>query len=68
MELTTENKAYIDSLSHYQLLSKIRFSPSGDPWFQGDTGTYLMERYREKRSENPDQAVRDSKDLGWGVS
>jgi len=66
MELTTENKAYIDSLSHYNLLQKIRFAPSGDKWFEGETGKYWMERYAIKRAENPGQAVADSKDLGWG--
>lgn len=66
MDLTDENKAHIDSLSHYQLLSKIRFAPGGDPWFQGETGKYWMEQYGKKRNENPGQAVQDSKDIGWG--
>jgi len=65
MELTEENKKHIDSLTHYQLLSKIRFAPSGDPWFQGETGMYWGKRREEKRAENPNQAVQDSKDIGW---
>uniref|UniRef100_A0A6M3JGX5 Uncharacterized protein n=1 Tax=viral metagenome TaxID=1070528 RepID=A0A6M3JGX5_9ZZZZ len=64
MELTPENKAHIDALSHHQLLSRIRVAPSGDPWFQGDTGKYWMSRYAEKRDENPGEAVRDSKAIG----
>jgi hypothetical protein len=66
MELTEENKKYIDSLSIKQLLSKIRFAPLGDPWFQDETGDYWMKRYTEKRDENPSEAVRASKNLGWG--
>lgn len=65
MDLTVENKAYIDSLSHYELLNKIRFAPTGDPWFQGDTGKYWMERCAVKRDENPGGAVANSKALGW---
>mgnify|MGYP001243136636 CR=1 FL=1 len=65
MDLTPENKAHIDSLTHYQLLSKTRFAPAGDPWFQGETGNYWEKRRAEKRDENPGQAVRDSKDMGW---
>ncbi len=65
MELTPENKAHIDALNHHELLSKIRFAPPGDPWFQGETGKYWMKRYAEKRDEDPGGAVRDSKDIGW---
>ena len=65
MELTEKNKAHIDSLSYQQLLSKWRFAPAGDPWFQGETGKYWGERMAAKRSEDPDGAVRASKDLGW---
>jgi len=65
MELTNENKEHIDALSHYQLLSKWRTAPVGDPWFQGETGVYWGDRMREKRDEDPDGAVLDSKALGW---
>jgi hypothetical protein len=40
MQLTEENKKYIDGLSYESLLSKWRFAPVGDKWFEGDTGTY----------------------------
>jgi hypothetical protein len=65
MELTAENKAHIDAKDHYQLLKGIRFSQSGDLWFQGETGEYWMKRYAEKKAENPGRAVQDSKDIGW---
>ena len=63
MDLTPENKAHIDSLNHYGLLSKWRFAPSGDPWFQGETGQYWGKRMNELRDKDPGQAVQDSKDL-----
>lgn len=66
MDLTPEKKAYIDSLSHYDLLRRIRFSKVGDPMFQGETGKYWMKRYAEMRDKDYEQAVRDSKDMGWG--
>ena len=65
MELTPENKKHIDSLSHEQLLSRWRFAPSGDTWFQGETGTYWGKRMEELRDANPSGAVADSKSLGW---
>lgn len=67
MDLTDENKKYIDSLSYKQLLSKWRFAPVGDPWFQGDTGDYWADRMSSLRSK-PDgnkQHVKASKELGW---
>lgn len=63
MDLTPANKVYIDSLDHFTLLQKIRYAPDGDPWFQGETGTYWLQRRNIKRDENPGQAVQDSKDL-----
>ena len=66
MDLTPENKALIDKMSYTQLLNKWRFAPSGDPWFQGETGEYWGDRMNEKRNENPGAAVQASKDIGWG--
>ena len=65
MELTEKNKAFIDSMSHRSLLSKWRFSPSGDPWFEGETGKYWGQRMKELRKKDPAQAVQDSKDLSF---
>ncbi len=65
MELTTENKKYIDSLSYESLLSHWRGAPSGDKWFEGETGTYWGKRMGELKDEDPDGAVRASKNIGW---
>lgn len=63
MQLTPELKAYIDSLSHYQLLERIRYAPCGDPYMTGEVGEYWGKRRREKRDEDPAGAVADSKAL-----
>jgi hypothetical protein len=65
MQLTDKNKAYIDSLSYEQLLSHWRFAPAGDPWFQGETGTYWSKVMSEKRKAAPDEHVKASKNIGW---
>lgn len=65
MDLTFENKQYIDSLSHYDLLRRWRFAPVGDTMFQGETGEYWGKRMAELKAKDPTQAVRDSKDLGF---
>jgi len=65
MDLTEENKNHIDNLSYEQLLSKWRFAPSGDPWFQGETGEYWGKVMAEKRSKDNDEHVRASKKIGW---
>lgn len=67
MELTQKNKDYIDSLSYESLLSRWRFSPIGDPWFQGETGDYWGKRMAEIRSQPGGQGrhVATSKFLGW---
>lgn len=63
MNLTPELKAEIDAKSHYELLSRWRYAPSGDPMFQGESGKYWGERMAEKKAEDPGQAVADSKTL-----
>lgn len=65
MELTDKRKWYIDQLSHYELLRKVRFAPAGDELMQGETGEYWLQRLAEKKAEDPAQAVADSKELGW---
>ena len=67
MELTKENKDYIDSLNIEQLLHKWRFAPVGDPWFQGDTGKYWSDRIN-LRNQNDDSYVLASKSIGWNNS
>ena len=65
MDLTPELKAQIDQKSHYQLLHKIRFGKFDDPMMGGESGHYWMERRGVLRDEDPEQAVRDSKSMGW---
>lgn len=64
MKLTPENKAKIDAMDYESLLLKWRYSPSGDPWFQGETGDYWGERMKELRSQGVDH-VGASKRIGW---
>ena len=66
MKLTKENKDHIDSLSYEQLLSRWRFAPVGDNWFQGETGKYWGERMNELRNRpgGNDKHVSASKSIG----
>jgi hypothetical protein len=64
MNLTPENKAYIDKLSYQALLSSWRFAQVGDKWFQGETGDYWGKRMRELREQGADH-VGASKAIGW---
>lgn len=63
MDLTPENKAIIDAKSYKQLLSLWRFAPSGNLWFQGQTGDYWRERMTELRDQVDHVAI--SKEIGW---
>lgn len=65
MELTPENKTIIDRYNIEYLLRQIRFSPAGNPWFQGETGKYWMKRYAELRDADPVAHTQASKRLGW---
>lgn len=67
MDLTPENKTHIDGLCYEDLLRRWRFAPSGDPWFQGDTGKYWGERMKELRSAEGGNGrhVGASKRIGW---
>lgn len=66
MDLTDKNKKHIDSLEYEGLLSRVRFAPVGDKWFQGETGDYWLKRMGELRSKEggQDEHVRASKNLG----
>lgn len=63
MDLTPENKKAIDDKSYEDLLSRWRFAPSGDPWFQGETGQYWAKRMAELRDTVDHVAI--SKKIGW---
>ena len=65
MDLSEENKKYIDKLSYYGLLERWRNSPAGDPWFQGETGKYWGERMRAMRDSGTVDHVATSKQIGW---
>lgn len=67
MKLTEENKEKIDSMSYESLLSHWRSAPSGDRWFEGETGEYWAKRMKELRSlpGGDDKHVAASKSIGW---
>jgi hypothetical protein len=67
MDLTPENKEYIDNLSYESLLRSWRHTPAGSPWFQGETGKYWGERMAELRNKpgGNESHVRASKSIGW---
>ena len=67
MKLTPERKQHIDSLGYESLLSRWRFAPAGDPWFQDETGNYWGVRMAELRAQPGGQEahVGASKRLGW---
>lgn len=65
MELTAKNKAHIDSFYYEHLLSRWRFAPIGDPWFQGETGKYWGKRLKALRDKmTTEEHVAISKKLG----
>lgn len=59
--MTPEQKQIIDSMSQYELCSKWRFAPIGDPLLAGDTGEYFRKVLQEKGGFTPEI----SKQLGW---
>ncbi len=63
MKLTSENKKTIDKMSYESLLSQWRNSPSGNPWFEGETGEYWKERMTELRETMDHVAI--SKKIGF---
>lgn len=65
MELTEANKQTIDNKSYAQLLMGWRFNAAGDPWFQGTTGEYWAKRMAQLKEQDPMEAVRASKEIGW---
>lgn len=57
---------WIDNATYEQLLSKWRFAPAGDPFFQGDVGDYYKAKMSERREEiGPDASAAASKRIGW---
>lgn len=64
MKLTPENKAHIDALSLEELLRRWRFAPSGDEWFQGETGKYWSLVMFKKRDQDGVAWTAASKKIG----
>jgi hypothetical protein len=48
--MTTEQKAWIDNATYFQLLERWRMAPIGDPMFLGDTGQYYSDTMKAKRA------------------
>lgn len=63
-DMSVEQKATIDAMSYDELLRRWRFSPIGDPFFQGETGDYFKKRFEELRNSGID-TVAASKRVGW---
>lgn len=67
MAITPELKAEIDKMTYYELLSKWRHAPLGDPLLQGESGDYFAARIKEVRANISDaDKVAASKSVGWG--
>jgi hypothetical protein len=62
--MTPQQKQMIDDMSYEHMLRLWRFSPVGDPTFQGETGEYFAKVMREKA--NQCDTVVASKLVGWG--
>ena len=59
-------RSQIAKMSYQEMLSMWRFSPSGNPLFEGKAGQYFVEKMTEKKAElEPGEAVRISKEIGW---
>lgn len=59
-------KSRIDAMSYEDLLYNWRFSPSGNPLFEGEVGDYYAARMKQKREEvGNGEAVAASKRIGW---
>lgn len=65
MLLTSKNKKIINSLNYEELLRKWRFAKFNDTWLMGETGSYWEECMIFLKRQNPEEAVRISKKIGW---
>ncbi len=65
MEMTAEQKKWIDGKSFEELLRRWRNSPAGDPIFRDDAGAYYIKVMDRRRAEiGPGAAVAASKSSG----
>lgn len=59
-------KQWVDNASYTELLSKWRFAPIGDRFFQNDNGKYYSMVMQQKHNEvGNDAHVQASKSIGW---
>lgn len=66
--MDTVTKKLIDQMPYAEMFYKWRFSPSGDPMFEGETGEYFTMVMKEKKKQVGDaEHSRISKQLGWGT-
>jgi len=66
MSVPQNMKDWIDNASYEELLSKWRFAPIGDLFFQGEIGNYYSKKMAEKRKEmDISEHVKISKNIGW---
>ncbi len=61
--MTDQEKQQIDNMSQYEMAYMWRFSVSGEPLLQGDTGDYFSEIFQKKGGFTPEI----SKTLGWDI-
>jgi hypothetical protein len=64
MDLTPALRSEIDLKTYDELLRRWRFSPVGDPMFQGESGEYWSRRMAELRRQGVDH-VAASKRVGF---
>lgn len=46
--MDSNQKRWIDNASYSELLEKIRTEPPTSEWFQGETGQYLFDTFRDR--------------------
>lgn len=59
--MTPEMKSKIDNMTHEQICYAWRFSPSGDPLFEGSAYLYLKAKFDRLGGFTPEI----SKNIGW---
>jgi hypothetical protein len=64
MTLTAEVRARIDSMDYEALFRAWRYSPIGDPLFEGESFDYVVERMEALEVAGEDR-VSVSKFIGW---
>jgi len=59
-------KLRIDEMGYEEMLRLWRFSPLGDPLFQGEVGDYFAEVMKVKKEKlSHEERVQVSKEIGW---